>query len=64
MRVALCLSGKYRNALDCYPSIKKNIIDIHKPDIFISSWKNAKDVQHIMYDTQFAENDITHTQVV
>ena len=64
MRVALCLSGKYRNALECYPSIKKNIIDIHKPDIFISSWKNPLDVQHAMYDTQFSENDITHTQVV
>jgi len=63
MRVALCLSGKYRNALECFDSIKKNIIDIHRPDIFISSWTNPKDVQHIMYDTQFSENDTNHTQI-
>jgi len=40
MRVALLLQGQYRNAKECFPSIKKQILDVHNPDVFISSWHN------------------------
>jgi len=40
MRVALLLQGQYRNAKECFPSIKEHILDVYQPDIFISSWHN------------------------
>ena len=38
MKVALCLSGQMRGYLKAYPSVKKNIIDVFNPDIFIHTW--------------------------
>lgn len=38
MRVALCISGQMRGYLKAYPSVKKNIIDVFNPDIFIHTW--------------------------
>ena len=38
MKVALCISGQMRGYLKAYPSVKKNIIDVFNPDIFIHTW--------------------------
>ncbi len=38
MRVALCISGQMRGYLKAYPSVKKNIIDVFNPDMFIHTW--------------------------
>ncbi|MGP5405505.1 tetratricopeptide repeat protein [Psychrobacter celer] len=38
MRVALCISGQMRGYLKAYPSVKKNIIDVFNPDIFVHTW--------------------------
>jgi len=34
VKVALCISGQLRDFDECYPSIKKYILDIYHPDIF------------------------------
>jgi hypothetical protein len=38
MRVALLLSGQFREGLECYPYIKSRILDVYSPDVFISCW--------------------------
>ena len=51
MRVALCLSGMPRSFKRCADSLFKNFIDIHTPDIFISTWKSE------LVDDAFPETD-------
>jgi len=51
MRVALCLSGMPRSFKRCAEALRKNFIDIHKPDIFISTWKTE------LVDDTFPETD-------
>lgn len=41
MRVALLLSGQFRDAKVCFPSIKTNLLDVFNPDVFISTWINS-----------------------
>lgn len=41
MKVALCISGQMRGYLKAYPSVKKNIIDVFDPDIFIHTWDDV-----------------------
>ena len=38
MKTALLLSGQFREALLCFPSIKEKILDRFNPDVFISCW--------------------------
>lgn len=44
MRTALCLSGQLRTFNLCYPSLKKHILDIYFPDIFIHTWNTQGNV--------------------
>lgn len=39
MRVALCLSGAPRSFKRCVENLRRNFIDLYKPDIFISTWR-------------------------
>jgi hypothetical protein len=41
MRVALCLFGHFRTFNYCWPSLKANLIDRYKPDIFASAWTDS-----------------------
>lgn len=41
MRVALCLSGHFRNFDSHWHLLKKNVIDIHKPDVFGFAWSES-----------------------
>lgn len=43
MKYALLLSGNFREIIFCYPSIKKHILDVYSPDIFISCWNGGAD---------------------
>lgn len=38
MKACLLLSGKLRNAKDCFDSIKNNLIDVYNADVFLSTW--------------------------
>lgn len=38
MRIALCLSGQPRGLATAHEYIKKNLLDIHNPDVFVHSW--------------------------
>ena len=38
MKIALCISGKFRNSVFCYPSIYNNFILNYNTDVFIHSW--------------------------
>lgn len=38
MKACVLLSGKIRNAKDCFDSIKNNLIDVYNADVFISTW--------------------------
>ena len=41
MKIALCLSGQMRSFRECYENLKKNVIDILHPDIFVYTSKNV-----------------------
>lgn len=37
-KVAVCFSGQFRSFNRCFPSIKRYLLDIYNPDIFIHTW--------------------------
>lgn len=39
MKVALCISGLPREFKRAYPSLKKHLIDVVNPDIFVYTWE-------------------------
>lgn len=38
MNIALCLSGQPRSVEQAYPYIKKNVLDIVDPDVYVHAW--------------------------
>lgn len=44
MKIALILSGQFRDAKKSYESIKKYILDPYSPDVFISTWANPEQI--------------------
>lgn len=57
MRVALILSGKYRDAKRCFPTIYENILKIYKPDVFISTWTNPSDIKDANFGGIYPSDD-------
>lgn len=52
MRVALLLSGEIRDTMNSLSILKKNFLDLYNPDIYISTWRNTKEIQQSkMFDT-------------
>ena len=49
MKTALLISGKLRFSKDGIESLKTNIIDVFKPDIFCSFWDDAPNSAHQYY---------------
>lgn len=43
MKVALCISGEFRNSVFCFPTIYKNFILNYDTDVFIHTWSSASD---------------------
>lgn len=41
MKTALCIAGQMRTFDKVFPSLKKFLIDVLKPDIFISTWSKT-----------------------
>jgi len=41
MKIALCISGQMRTYEECYPNLKKYILDPLQPDIFIHTWEGS-----------------------
>jgi hypothetical protein len=46
MKTCLLLSGQIRDAEKWFPSIKKNLLDVYNPDVFISTWSNDPIVEN------------------
>ena len=64
MRVALILSGKYRDAKRCFPTIHDNIIKIYNPDVFISTWSNPSSVKDANYGGPYPDDDISTGEIL
>lgn len=64
MRVALILSGKYRDAKRCFPTIYENILKIYKPDVFISTWSNPSNVKDANYGGPYPDDDISTGEIL
>lgn len=43
MKIALCISGKFRNSIFCFPTLYNNFILNKKTDVFIHSWDNVEE---------------------
>lgn len=44
MKVALLLSGQFRDAKLCYSSIKEFLLNTLNPDVFISTWSGSENI--------------------
>jgi len=40
-RVALCISGHFRDFEVAWPSLKRHVIDVYKPDVFAHAWSDS-----------------------
>jgi hypothetical protein len=52
MKVALIMSGEIREGLETFPSLKKHIIDVVKPDIYLHTYNDDTFIPYI--------NNLTH----
>lgn len=50
MRVALCITGHFRNFDASWPWLKKHIIDIYNPDIFAHAWTESLGIHQLVFD--------------
>lgn len=41
MKIALCLSGHFRSFDRIYLNLKKNLLDVYNPDVFIAAWTDS-----------------------
>jgi hypothetical protein len=64
MKVAVLLSGKFRNSYEEYKSIKKNLIDKYNADIFINYiYDNTIDINPIELINLYNPKNIQFTQL-
>lgn len=62
-RTALCISGQYRNYIDTFPLLKKYIIDVFNPDIFLTTNNddNQTEILNVYNPKAYTfDNDINH----
>lgn len=65
MKKALLISGNIRNLSEVYPSIKESILDIHNPDVFISSWIDTEKTRESLHEgTKNLEDSLSFDEVV
>jgi FkbM family methyltransferase len=64
MKVALLLSGQFRNAKECFPGIKKNVLDVYNPDVFISGWINPDEIVPGRYFGDVPKDDCSIQEIV
>lgn len=61
MRIALCISGKLRNSLFCFPTIYRNFILNYNTDVFMHVWEYNQQVFDVYQPTQLLienENEV------
>ena len=46
MKIALLLTGQFRNIAETYPHIKGRILDRFNPDVFISTWNPSDKIKN------------------
>lgn len=57
MKIAICFSGQPRFVQECYPGIKKNILDSNKDseiDVFVHTWFSDSIVDKVLYHNEFS----------
>jgi hypothetical protein len=64
MKVALILSGQFREAKYCYKGFKENILDIYNPDVFISTWTNSFNITPSGWFGLYQKDDCTLSEVM
>ncbi len=64
MKVALILSGQFRNAKECYQTIRSNILDVYSPDVFISSWLNPSNITPSGWFGETPNDDCTVSDII
>jgi hypothetical protein len=47
MKIALCISGKFRNSIFCFPTIYRNFILNYDTDVFIHTWDDIDDALNL-----------------
>ena len=43
MKIALCISGKFRNSVFCFPTVYNNFILNYNTDVFIHTWGSVEE---------------------
>jgi len=64
MKVALILSGQFREAKHCYKGFKENILDIYNPDVFISTWINSSNITPSGWFGNYQKDDCTISEII
>jgi hypothetical protein len=65
MKVALLLSGHFRDASSCFPSIREKILDRFETDVFISTWNPGGDFKnYIPVPTRDLPNTLTFDEII
>lgn len=44
MKIALCISGQFRNSMFCFPSIYRSFISNYNTDVFMHSWEYSEEL--------------------
>lgn len=62
-RIALCISGHFRDFEVAWPSLKKHVIDVYEPDVFAHAWSDTfghfmhtRDRHHPSFDLGYDPN--------
>lgn len=65
MKVALLLSGQFREGADCFPYLKGRILDKYSPDVFISCWNPSEIINYsLQADTIHLGDTLTIGDVI
>lgn len=64
MKIALILSGQFREAKHCYKGFKENILDIYNPDIFISTWTNPLNITPAGWYGNYQKDDCSLQDII
>lgn len=53
MKIALCLSGQVRNAIQhTYPFLKDNLLDLNDVDVFLHTWSGHENINASFYNSK------------
>ena len=65
MRIALFLTGQFRNIVETYPYIKGRILERFNPDVFISTWDPSDNIRDsLQADTRHLNDSLSHEEIL